>query len=369
MFKAYKYRIYPNALQIELIQKTFGCCRFVYNQCLTLKIQKYKNEQVSMSKIDCNNYVNQILKNKFVWLKEVDKYALTNSIFAMDNAYQNFFKQNFKFPKFKSKRFDKKSYTTNCVRENIEVAFTNNKIKLPKLSWVKAKVHRKFTGKIKSATVSQVPSGKYFVSILVDAECESMKPTGCVIGIDLGIKDLIITSSGDKYDNIRTTKKYEDKLVKEQRKLSHKIKGSKNYEKQRVKIARIHEKIHNTRLDNLHKISHKLISENQVIVSENLNVSNMIKNHSLAKAISDCGWYELTRQLQYKADWNNRDYVKIDRFFKSSQLCSKCGYINPKTKDLTVREWICPKCGEIHDRDINASKNILNEGLKILQAA
>lgn len=368
MLKAYRYRIYPTKKQEELIQKTFGCCRFVYNQTLAYRKNLYETKKESMSKIDCNNYVNRILKTQYKWLKEPDKFALTNAVYNMDFAYQKFFREHTGYPKFKSKRDNRKSYTTNVTCNNIEVYFNNNKIKLPKLKYIRAKVHRKFTGKIKSATVSQVPSGKYFVSILVDAECESMKPTGCVIGIDLGIKDLIITSSGDKYDNIRTTKKYEDKLVKEQRKLSHKIKGSKNYEKQRVKIARIHEKIHNTRLDNLHKISHKLISENQVIVSENLNVSNMIKNHSLAKAISDCGWYELTRQLQYKADWNNRDYVKIDRFFKSSQTCNECGYIYPETKDLSVREWICPKCGAIHDRDINAAKNILNEGLKILQA-
>ena len=250
MFKAYKYRIYPNTLQVELIQKTFGCCRFIYNQCLALKIDKYKNNHSSMSKFDCNNYVNQILKNKFDWLKEVDKYALTNAVFEMDDAYQNFFKQDFGFPKFKSKRFDKKSYTTNCVRKNIEVSFTRNKIKLPKLKWIKAKIHRYFKGRIKSATISQVPSGKYFVSILVDTECEPIEFAGCAIGIDLGIKDLLITSNGDKYDNIRVTIKYKDKLAKEQRKLSHKLKGSKNYEKQKIKVARIHEKIRNTRLDN-----------------------------------------------------------------------------------------------------------------------
>ena len=368
MLKAYRYRIYPTKKQEELIQKTFGCCRFVYNRTLAYRKNLYETKKESMSKIDCNNYVNRILKTQYKWLKEPDKFALTNAVYNMDFAYQKFFREHTGYPKFKSKRDNRKSYTTNATCNNIEVYFNNNKIKLPKLKYIRAKVHRKFTGKIKTATVSQVPSGKYFVSILVDAECEPMKPTGCAIGIDLGIKDLLITSSGDKYDNIRITKKYEDKLAKEQRKLSHKMKGSKNYEKQRIKIARIYEKIRNTRLDNLHKISHKLISENQVIVSEDLSISNMIKHHGLAKAISDCGWYELTRQLQYKADWNNRDYVKIDRFFKSSQICNVCGYIYPETKDLYVREWICPTCGVIHDRDINAAKNILNEGLKILQA-
>lgn len=368
MLKAYRYRIYPTKKQEDLIQKTFGCCRFVYNQTLAYRKNLYETKKESMSKIDCNNYVNRILKTQYKWLKEPDKFALTNAVYNMDFAYQKFFREHTGYPKFKSKRDNRKSYTTNVTCNNIEVYFNNNKIKLPKLKYIRAKVHREFIGKIKSATVSQTPSGKYFVSILVDAECEPMKTTGCAIGIDLGIKDLLITSSGDKYDNIRITKKYEDKLAKEQRKLSHKMKGSKNYEKQRIKVVKIHEKIHNTRLDNLHKISHKLISENQVIVSEDLGISNMIKNHSLAKAISDCGWYELTRQLQYKADWNNRDYVKIDRFFKSSQTCNECGYIYPNVKNLSVREWICPECGAIHDRDINAAKNILNEGLKILQA-
>ena len=223
--------------------------------------------------------------------------------------------------------------------------------------------------KIKSATVLQVPSGKYFVSILVETEHIPMKESNNSVGIDLGIKDLLITSDGEKFDNIHITKKYEDKLAKEQRKLSRKIKGSKNWNKQRIKVARIHERIRNTRIDNLHKISHKLISENQVIVSEDLAVSNMVKNHNLAKAILDCGWYELTRQLTYKAEWNDRIYIKIGRYVPSSQICNVCGYVNKDIKDLSVREWICPQCGTIHDRDINAAINILNEGLRLLDAA
>lgn len=367
MLKAYKYRIYPNKLQEEQILKTFGCCRFVYNQCLSLKISKYKEENISMSKIDLNNYCNRQLKKEYEWLKEVDKWSLTNSIYNMDFAYQKFFKEHTGYPKFKSKHNHHKSYKTNYANGNIEVSFDNNKIKLPKLKWVKAKIHREFIGKIKSATISQVPSGKYFVSVLVDTEHIPIESAGCCVGFDLGIKDLLITSDGKKFDNIHTTKKYEDKLAKEQRKLSHKVKGSKNWNKQRIKVARIHEKIHNTRIDNLHKISHKLISENQVIVSEDLVVSNMVKNHNLAKAISDCGWSELTRQISYKSEWNNRQYIKIGRFTKSSQPCHVCGYINPDTKDLFVREWACPQCGTVHDRDVNASINILNEGLRILR--
>ena len=369
MLKAYKYRLYPNKLQEEQIQKTFGCCRFVYNQTLAYRQELYENKKELMNKIACNNYVNQVLKKKYEWLKEVDKFALTNSVYNMDSAYQKFFKEYTGYPNFKSKRDNKKSYSTNCTNNNIEISFDKNKIKLPKLKWVKAKVHREFVGKIKSATISQNPSGKYFVSVLVETEHIPIESNGCMVGIDLGIKDLLITSDGEKFDNIHTTKKYEMKLAKEQRKLSHKEKGSKNWNKQRIKVARIHEKIHNTRINNLHKISHKLISENQVIVSENLAVSNMVKNHNLAKVISDCGWYELTRQLSYKAEWNNRQYIKVDRFYASSQTCSCCGYVNSKTKDLSIRGWTCPQCGTTHDRDINAAKNILDEGLRILQIA
>lgn len=331
---------------------------------LAYKKERYETEKETLSRIDCNNYCNRVLKNQYEWLREVDKWALTNAIFNMDSAYQKFFKEHAGYPKFKSKHNNRKSYTTTFANNNISVKFDSNKIKLPKLKQVKAKLHREFKGKIKSATVSQTPSGKYYCSILVETDHAPMETTGCMVGIDLGIKDLLITSDGDKFDNKKFTKKYEDRLAEEQRKLSHKVKGSNNWNKQRIKVARIHEKISNTRKDYLHKISYKLISENQVIVSENLAVSNMVKNHHLAKSISDCGWYELTRQLQYKSEWNNRMYIKIDRFFASSQTCSECGYVNPETKDLSVREWICPECGAIHDRDINAAKNILKEGLK-----
>lgn len=367
MLKAYKYRLYPNKKQIEQIQKTFGCCRFVYNQTLYHRKEMYEIRKESMNKTSCNNYCNQVLKKEYEWLKEVDKFALTNAIYNMDFAYQKFFKGHSGYPKFKSKRDNKKSYSTNFTNGNIEISFENNEIKLPKLKWVKAKIHREFVGKIKSATISQNPSGKYFVSVLVETEHTPMKSTGCMVGIDLGIKDLLITSDGDKFDNIHTTKKYEGKLAKEQRSLFHKVKGSKNWNKQRIKVARIHEKIHNARIDNLHKISHKLINENQVIVSEDLAVSNMVKNHNLAKAILDCGWYELIRQLEYKARWNNRDYIKINRYYPSSQICSNCGYINKDIKKLSIREWKCPECNAYHDRDINASINILHEGLRILE--
>lgn len=338
----------------------------MYNQTLAYRKNLYETKKESMSKIDCNNYVNQTLKQDNAWLKEVDKFALTNAVYSMDNAYQRFFKLHAGYPKFRSKHNHRKSYTTCITGTNIKVLFDQDKIQLPKLKRIRARLSRPFYGQIKNATVSQTPSGKYFVSILVETKHEKLSSTGGMIGVDLGIKDLLITSDGQKYDNKRIIKKYEDKLIRAQRSLSRKVKGSNNYDKQRVKVARIHEKIHNVRIDYLHKITHQLISENQVIVSEDLGVKNMVQNHCLAKAISDCGWSELTRQLAYKAEWNNRQYIKIGRFVASSQMCHVCGYVNPETKDLSVRKWICPQCKTIHDRDVNAAINIFNEGIKQL---
>ena len=364
MLKAYKYRIYPNNEQKIQIAKTFGCCRFVYNQTLAYRKEAYEKEKKCVSKTDCNNYCNRELKKEYEWLKEVDKFALTNAIYNMDAAFQKFFREHAGYPKFKRKHNNHKSYTTNFTNGNIAADFEDGKIKLPKLKQVKAKLHREFEGQIKSATVSQVPSGKYYVSILVETQQEELPHTDKNTGLDLGVKDLCITSDGEKYKNPKTIRKYEKKLAKLQRKLSHKEKRSRNYYKTKKKIALCHEKITNTRKDYLHRVSHGIISENQVIVSENLQIKNMVKNHHLAKSISDVSWHELTRQLEYKAKWNGREYIKIDTFYASSQLCSACGYKNIATKDLSVREWTCPVCGAKHDRDINAARNILAEGLR-----
>ena len=341
MLKAYKYRIYPDNGQKIQIAKTFGCCRFVYNQTLAYRKESYEKEKKSMSRTDCNNFCNRELKKEHEWLKEVDKFALTNAIYNMDCAYQKFFKEHAGYPKFKSKHDNHKSYTTNFTNGNIAVDFEKGKVKLPKLKEVKAKLHREFRGKIKSAAVSQTPSGKYYVSILVEAEQEALPYTKQKIGLDLGIKDLCITSDGRKYENPKIIKRHEKKLKKLQRQLAHKEKGSNHYYKKKKQIALCHEKMTNTRKDYLHKISHEIISENQVIVSENLRIKNMIKNHHLAQSITDASWYELTRQLEYKAEWNKRQYIKTDTFYASSQICSVCGYQNAEIKKLSAREWIC----------------------------
>lgn len=372
MLKGYKYRIYPNEEQVIQIEKTFGCCRFVYNQLLAKKIDLYKNEQKSMSKTDCNNYCNRILKKEYEWLKEVDKFALTNSIYNLDEAYKNFFRrvkqgnEKVGFPKFKSKKNHYYSYKTNFTNNNIKVDFDNNKVQLPKLKWVKCKLHRRFIGKILFVTISKTPSNKYFISFNVECEHEILPKNNNAVGIDLGIKDLLITSDGEVINNEKLTYKYEKKLAKLQRQFAKKKKGSNNWNKQRIKIARLHEKITNIRKDNLNKISYTLVKENQFIFSEDLNIKGMVKNHNLAKSIHDCSWYELTRQISYKSEWNRRIYKKVNRYFPSSQLCNICNYKNTDTKNLSVRFWTCPQCGTLHDRDKNASINILNEGLRML---
>ena len=357
----YKFRIYPNETQQELIEKTFGCCRFVYNHILDTKIKLYQEDGKSLSYYDTCKMLPG-LKQQYKWLKEVDATALQGSLFNLDKAYKNFFQQRSRFPKFKSKKNNSCCYTT---RQLASVKLFDKYLQLSKLGKIRCKFSKKVEGKISAVSVRKTPSKKYYVSILVEKdEFNPFEKTGSVIGIDLGIKDFCITSDGLKYSNPHFLKKSEDKLIRCQRKLSRKSRGSNNYDKQRIKLAKIHEKISNQRTDFLQKLSTSLVKEYDIICTENLKVNNMLKNHNLAKSISDCSWSSFMNMLEYKSLWYGRDIRKIDTFYPSSKLCSNCGY---KFSELTLdlREWTCPSCRKKHDRDINAAINILYKGLDI----
>mgnify|MGYP002673735941 FL=1 len=305
-------------------------------------------------------------KSEYSFLKEVDSLALTSEYRDLNTAFKNFFRDSsVGYPKFKKKHDNHKSYTTYNQKGSVSVV--DKYVKLPKIGYVKMKQSHPVFGSIKNATISQVPSGKYFISFNIEIWVAKLPNTDKEIGLDLGIKELVITSDREHFENPKTLYKYEKQLAKLQRQLAHKKKFSNNWYKQKHKIALLHEKISNIRKDNLHKISHKLVMENQLIASENLKISNMIKNHHLAKSIADVSWYELTRQLDYKSVWYGRLYVKIDTYYPSSQTCNYCGFKNPITKDLTVRDWTCPQCGTYHDRDENAANNILTEGKRLVK--
>lgn len=357
----YKFRIYPNKTQQELIEKTFGCCRFVYNQLLDTKIKLYQNEHKSLSYYDTCKIL-PFLKQEYEWLKEVDATALQSSLFNLDKAYKNFFEKRSKFPNFKSKKNSSCCYTT---RQVASIKVFDKHIQLSKIGKLRCKFSKQVEGKITSVIIHKTPSKKYYVSILVEKdEFKPLEKTGAVIGIDLGIKDFCITSDGLKYSNSHFLKKSEDKLIRCQRKLSRKPRGSNNYNKQRIKVAKIHEKITNQRTDFLQKLSTSLVKDYDIICTETLKVNNMLKNHNLAKAISDCSWSSFISMLQYKSLWYCKEIRKIDTFYASSKLCSNCGY-KFDGLSLDIREWTCPSCKTEHDRDVNAAMNILYKGLDI----
>lgn len=357
MLRAYKYRLYPNKAQREIFLHHFGCCRFVYNWALNRKIKTYETTGKSISRFTLNNELVN-LKNEYPWLKEVNSQSLQGSTLNLENAFTRFFREKKGFPNPKSKKNPVQSFS---VPQNHKVFFETNHVRIPKVGMVKAKLHRCFEGKMKTATVSRNSTGKYFISILVDDGKELPErekfDMNTTVGIDLGIKTFAVCSNGNSIENPKYLKNSLDRLKILQRRMSRKQKGSNNRRKLQCKIAKLHEKISNQRNDFQHKHSFTLISENQAIALETLNISGMLKNHKLAQHIADASWSSFVTKLEYKAEWYGKTILRIGQFEPSTKICNVCGYYNG---DITLkdREWICPDCGTQHDRDINAAINI-----------
>lgn len=365
MKKGIKFRIYPNREQQNLIIQTLGCCRLIYNKGLAMRNDAFANGQ----KVGYNQTSAMLTELKkqdnFTFLRDVDSIALQQALRDLDRGFKNFFEKRARHPRFKSKHNNHQSYRTINQGNNIRIV--GKYIKLPKLGYLKVKQSME-VGHINNVTIEKTPTGKYFVVLNVDFEPEFRPNNGCMIGIDVGIKEFYSDSNGNVVNNPKYLEKCMRKLVREQRRLSHKQKGSNNHNKQRVKVARVHEKITNQRNDFLQKQSTMLVSENQTICIEDLNVKGMIRNHKLAKSIASVSWSKFFTMLEYKAMWYGNDIIKVPTMYPSSQICSCCGYKNPLVKNLAVRSWGCPNCHRVHNRDTNASINILRKGLQMQPA-
>jgi len=363
LIKNFKVRIYPNEEQQTLIEKTFGCKRYLHNFMLNLKQKLYKFYGISLNYNNMSKILTELKKHK-LWLKKVDKCSLQECLKDLDFAYERYF-NGLGFPKFKSKR-GKNTYRTNC---NLHLDQENKKIRIPKVGWIKFRDKTDFSGltKINNITISKTPSGKYFASISAEVDITAFAKTKKNCGVDLGLKDFCILNDGIKFENPRFFVNNQRRLKLLQQSLSRKVKDSKNYEKARIKLAKFHEYIANCRKNYLHKISIFLVRNYDIICTETLQVKKMLMGNDNAKNISDVSWYEFVRQLEYKCLWYGKILSKIDTFYPSSQLCSNCGYRNYALRGNTsIREWTCPECGKHHDRDINAATNILNKGLALL---
>ena len=369
MLKAIKIRIYPTVEQVDFINKQLGCCRFVYNNCLAFRKDSYQNEHISVSSSEAVKHITSLKKDN-EWLKDVHSKVLQQSVRDMNQAYDNFFKRHKGFPKFKSKHDNRQSCR---FPKDAFIGVRGNRIDLIK---VLKDIHFKCSrnderylnrnqDKVKSITLSKEPNGKFYLSVLIDKPLRQVPQSSSMVGLDLGIKDFAVTSDGQVIENFHFKKNEESRLKRLQRQISKKIAGSKNREKARLRFAKLNEKIRNRKLNFLHDVTNHLIDENQVIVMEDLNVKEMVRNHKLAESISEVNWGEFRRMLTYKAAWHGRQLVFIDRFYPSSKRCNHCGYIY---KELTLkdRQWVCPKCGSLIDRDYNAALNILEEGERII---
>lgn len=354
MMKAFKTRIYPTQEQAELINKTIGCCRFVYNNGLNVKITQYEKDKTNISAYALIKQLTQ-KKKELEWLKEVEAHALQQSLLDLDKAYKNFFREHKGFPKYHKKGI-KESYRT------LDASYvTRHKIKLPKIGEVKVAEKLKKKWNIRNATISK-RAGMYFISLLIDYTPPKIEKAGEVVGIDVGIKTFAVLSNGKEYPNLKILQKYENRICRLQKILSHTQKGSNNRNKVKTKLARLCLQVANTRQDYLNKISSEISKSYSLIALEDLNISGLLKNHKLAKSISDCSWGEFIRQLEYKCEWYNCELLKIGRFEPSSKLCSVCGYKMDKMP-LNIRKWTCSNCNTQHDRDLNASINILKIAL------